>query len=67
MGSLLGMSEDDLDPAANTQMFQAFVDRRELDEQEAKTGRGSGWRWAALAALVALVIAAAIVWLVLSR
>lgn len=66
MGSLMGMSEDDLDPAANTQMFQAFVDRRELDEQEAKTGRGSGWKWA-LAALVALVIAAAIVWLVLSR
>lgn len=66
MGSLMGMSEDDLDPAANTQMFQAFVDRRELDEQEAKTERSSGWKWAA-AALVALVIAAAIVWLVLSR
>jgi len=59
------MSEDDLDPAANTQMFQAFVDRREVDEQEAKTRRGSGWK--ALAVLVALVIAAAIVWLVLAR
>jgi len=59
------MSEDDLDPAANTQMFQAFVDRRELDEQEAKTRRGSGWK--ALAALVALVVAAAIVWFALAR
>lgn len=31
------MAEEDLDPAADTQMFQAFVDRRELDEEQART------------------------------
>ena len=48
-------------------MFQAFVDRRELDEREARTRRGSGWRWAALAALSGLVIVVFLVWLVLAR
>ena len=32
--------EEDLDPAADTQMFQAFVDRRELDEHEATASGG---------------------------
>ena len=61
------MAEEDLDPAANTQMVQAFVDRRELDEEQARTRRGSGWRWAALAAAVVLVIALVVAWLVLGR
>jgi hypothetical protein len=52
---------DDLDPGANTQMFQAFVDRAEPE-----TSR-PGWVRAALAvaALAGLVIVAAIAWLVL--
>ena len=29
------MPDNDLDPAANTQMFQAFVDRDRTDEVEA--------------------------------
>jgi len=63
---------DDLDPAANTQMFQAFVDRREADEQQAKKRReprasGSRSIRAALAVLVALVIMLALAWVVLGR
>ena len=61
------MAEEDLDPAANTQMFQAFVDRRELDEEQARTRRGAGLGWAALAAAVVLVIALVVAWLVLGR
>ncbi|HEU5042753.1 MAG TPA: hypothetical protein VFT75_01310 [Nocardioidaceae bacterium] len=61
------MAEEDLDPAANTQMFQAFVDRRELDEELARTRHRSGWGWAALAAAAVLAIAALIAWLVLFR
>lgn len=55
------MSDNDLDPGANTQMFQAFVDR---GEPEAST---PGWKWAALAgaALVALVIVSTLAWLIL--
>jgi flagellar biogenesis protein FliO len=52
------MPEDELDPGASTQMFQAFVDRRE--EPEAS---GSRWTWVALA--VVLVIVLALAWLVL--
>lgn len=53
--------ENDLDPGANTQMFQAFVDRHEPEESAPR-------RSSALlvgAALVALVIVAVIAWLVL--
>lgn len=53
------MPEDELDPAASTQMFQAFVDRPE----EPKAS-GSRWMWVALA-VAALVILLAIAWLVL--
>lgn len=51
--------ENDLDPGASTQMFQAFVDRHEPEE--------SGAPWGALvgAAVVALVIVAVLAWLVL--
>lgn len=52
------MPENELDPGANTQMFQAFVDR---PEPEASRSR---WIWVALA-VVALVIVAALAWLVL--
>ena len=52
---------DDLDPAANTQMFQAFVDRQEPE--------ASGPRWMRVAltgaAVAGLVIVAALAWLML--
>ena len=46
--------------AADTQMFQAFVDRRELDEQEATAsgGRRTSVVIAALVALVAVLLLA---------
>jgi hypothetical protein len=53
------MSENELDPGASTEMFQAFVDR--ADEPEAS---GSRWIWVVLA-VAALVIVAALAWLVL--
>lgn len=51
------LENDDLDPAANTQMFQAFVDRPEPETS------GMRWMWAALAgaALVAVVVVLALV------
>lgn len=70
---LMAKYEDDLDPAADTQMFQAFVDRRELDEQEAKSwGRGSpaseGRRtWVLLLVAAALVIVLGLAWFVVGR
>lgn len=52
---------DDLDPGANTQMFQAFVDRPETERSRPR------WIRAALvgAALAGLVIVVALAWLVL--
>jgi hypothetical protein len=52
---------DDLDPAASTQMFQAFVDRAEPESP------GRRWKQAALAvaAVAGLVIVLALAWLVL--
>lgn len=52
------MPENELDPGASTQMFQAFVDRPE--EPGASRAR---WIWVALA--VALMTALALGWLVL--
>jgi len=51
------MSDDELDPGASTQMFQAFVDR-----PEPETARPH-WMWVAFAA--ALVIVLAIAWLLM--
>jgi hypothetical protein len=52
------MPEDELDPGASTQMFQAFVDRPEPE--------ASGSRWlSAVLAVAALMIVSALVWLVL--
>jgi len=53
-------ADDDRDPAASTQMFQAFVDRhREEPEQ-------SGSPWPVVAAgVVVLVIVAAVAWFLL--
>jgi hypothetical protein len=50
---------DDLDPAASTQMFQAFVDRPEPE--------ASRWRRVALAGGIAagLVVVLALAWLAL--
>ncbi len=50
---------DDLDPAANTQMFQAFVDRPEPET--------SRWRRVALAggAIAGLAVVVALAWLAL--
>ena len=52
------MSDDELDPAASTQMFQAFVDAPEPEASR------SGWMWAGLAALTAVIVLA-LVWLAL--
>lgn len=52
---------DDLDPGANTQMWQAFVDRADPEPS-----RSSGMRWAlVVAALAVLIIVAAVAWFVL--
>lgn len=53
------MPQDELDPGASTQMFQAFVDRPEPEASR------SGWMWAAFA-VAALVILVVPVLLVLS-
>ena len=53
------MSENELDPGASTEMFQAFVDRSAEPE-------ASGSRWILVVlAVAALVIVAALAWLVL--
>lgn len=51
---------NDLDPGANTQVFQAFVDRRESEESAAPRTRAP----LVAAALVGLVILAVVAWLV---
>jgi hypothetical protein len=48
---------DDLDPAANTQMFQAFVDRAEPEEK-------SRWLWMVLVA-AGVVLVGVLAWLLL--
>jgi hypothetical protein len=53
------MHENELDPGASTQMFQAFVDRAEEPEPS-----GSLRKWVALTA-GALVIVVALAWFVL--
>lgn len=56
--SISRMAEDELDPGASTQMFQAFVDRPE--------DPASGSRWVPVAlGVTALVIVAALAWLLL--
>lgn len=59
--------EDGVDPAADTQTFQAFVDRREADEREAAATRRAATGRVALFALVALVVFLAVVWLAFAR
>jgi hypothetical protein len=54
------MSDDDLDPGANTEMFQAFVDRA---EPESPSGPSRAVVWGL--ALVVLVIVVLLAWLVL--
>lgn len=54
------MSNDEIDdPAASTQMFQAFVDRAREPEPTA-----SPWIWVALTVAV-LALVAAVAWVVL--
>lgn len=59
--------EDDTDPAADTQTFQAFVDRREADEREAAAAQRASTGRVVLAVLVALLVVAGLVWLILGR
>ena len=56
------MPENELDPGATTQMFQAFVDRAEPEPTS------SPWMRVALvgAVLVALVVALALAWYLLA-
>lgn len=59
VGNLQSMAEDDLDPGASTQMFQAFVDRPESEASES--------RWMPVALVfAALVIVLALAWLVVA-
>ncbi len=51
------MPENELDPGASTQMFQAFVDRPEPET--------SGSRWILVALAVAALVVLALAWLVL--
>jgi hypothetical protein len=53
------MSDDDQDPAASTQMFQAFMDREREPEPSVP-----GWVWAAVA-VVTLLVVAALAWFLL--
>jgi Flp pilus assembly protein TadB len=55
------MPDNDLDPGANTQQFQAFVDRSDQEESGSRSSR------AALAGVAAavLVVVVALAWLVL--
>jgi hypothetical protein len=55
------MPEDDLDPGANTQQFQAFVDRPDHEDSGSRSSRAVF----AGAALAVLVVAVALAWLVL--
>ena len=57
------MSEDELDPGASTEMFQAFVDRAEPEASR------SSWAGVAVAGVVlaGLLIVVALVWLVLAN
>lgn len=52
---------EDLDPGANTQMFQAFVDRAEQDAAK------PGWKRPAVVggALVGLVVVLVLAWIAL--
>ena len=62
-GSIVAMPDnDELDPAASTQMFQAFVDRREPD-----ASGPSRTPVLVAAALIGLVIVLALAWLLLGR
>jgi len=54
------MADDDDDPIASTQMFQAFVDREREPEPS-----GSPWLWVA-AVVVVLAIVAALAWFLLA-
>ncbi len=53
-GTLPGMPDDELDPGASTQMFQAFVDRS--DEPEAPS---FSWAWIAFAVVALAIVVAA--------
>ena len=53
-GTLAAMPDDELDPGASTQMFQAFVDRTE----EPGAPRLS-WAWIAFAVIALAIVVAA--------
>ena len=53
-------ADDDLDPTASTQMFQAFVDRHR-DEPEPR----SPWPWVAAGVVVLAIVIAAALWFLL--
>jgi hypothetical protein len=55
------MPEDDLDPGANTQQFQAFVDRSDHEESGSRSSRAA----IAGVAVAVLVVVVALAWLVL--
>jgi hypothetical protein len=55
------MPENDLDPGASTQQFQAFVDRPEPEASRPRSMRAG----LVVAALVGLVVVLALAWLVL--
>ena len=57
--AFMSMPENELDPGASTQMFQAFVDSPEPEAS------GSRWMWVVLGAAVVAGLLLALAWLVL--
>ncbi|HWH33329.1 MAG TPA: hypothetical protein VNU01_11730 [Egibacteraceae bacterium] len=55
----------DLDPAADTTMFQAFVQRAEQGQQDPRTGKPVGAPFRLATLLVGLGVFAGLVWLLL--
>ena len=53
-------ADDDLDPTASTQMFQAFVDRHR-DEPEPR----SPWPWVAAVVVVLAIVIVGALWFLL--
>lgn len=60
-----GMSQDDPDPIASTQMFRRFTDGQLEHQSQRRTGFSTGQRVALYGGLLAvIVIVAIVVWLI---
>jgi hypothetical protein len=59
------MADNDIDPAASTQMFRAFVETPEPQTPAAASSSGSRTGVIAAVVIAAVVIVAAVAWLAL--